>query len=1039
MQKFIFCNCRLLFLITLFLYSFCAIAQPSQLIFDRYTTDDGLSDNGCHKVVQDEDGFIWVATNSGLNRFDGKDFIKFYSNGSTNSLPNNYINTIVHLPQHKLAIGTMDGIGILNTVTGVCKNIYIPADSSLYSTTNAVTDIISDKDSNLVVGTSAGIYIFNSALQLIFRYDAFTKEDIGRKRLLFKPDLYLLPDGRVIAFASNGIIYVINSKKRTLQNIKDITGHEFDGLKKWNGNTSSIKGGNKYGQFFFINVTEHIDSLYVVDLPHQKTSASALHFPAVTGIDWSSKFFMLNDTLLCLSAQLNNNAIYLMRYDVRTLKTSYIKNILQESGCWDMITDNNNRIWICCYDGIYKQSFLKASFHNIEPEAETPGSVAGDMMGFIHYGNRYFILKDYVGLLIYDDSLHYIKTISLFPLVNNNHPWNISYYKKDTLLVTTASGILLFNTNDYSLKRFIQPGMPDVIDKNAITCSFIDSYHQLWMGIAAGNGLFRMNTITHEWKYFSPQIPNAVFKFRYPWNIVEDNTGKIWMSSHEGITRWNQQKQTFDTVITQLPYVGNIIGLANMLTIDAQNNLWIIEKDFILIKWNLNTGKFTAFPRPSNIPSSETEMIAGPWHNCLWITTEENLLSFNITTQQYQLIKKTDGLFDNQVKSDLYFDTSTQRLFTGFTNVFTWFYPDSVLKARKPLQPIITSIKRIGDSASLEKDSALSFSYDQNSFEFNFTGINYDDGQSNTYEYRLFEKKPAAFIRIGSQKTVTFANLQPGKYTFQVKAVLSDGTVSSKPASVYFSIAYPFFETWWFYVLMTISFAAILYLLYRSRINQLLKLQTVRNNISADLHDDIGARLTNINLLSALGEQKIHEPLEASDYLKRIATEVQSSGEALDDIVWSINTRNDSMNEITARMRRYAAEIFDSTSIQYSMYVDAMLARLKLPMEKRRNLFLIYKEAINNVYKHASASEVKINITITNHILIMEISDNGKGFDLQQPTHRNGLKNMQYRMQKSGGSVIMNSSPGNGTTIQIKLPVTGASPKRSIWVWMKIK
>ncbi len=1039
MKQSIFSNCRLLVISIFFFHPFYIAAQPAQLIFDRYTTDDGLSDNGCHKVVQDEDGFMWIATNSGLNRFDGKDFVKFYSNGSANSLPNNYINTIVRLPEHKLAIGTLEGIGIFNTVTGVCKNTYIPADSSLYSTTNAVNDIILDKDSNLVVGTNVGIYIFNAALQLIFRYDAFTKADIGKKRLLFMPYLYLLPDGRVIAFASDGSIYLLNTKKKTLQNIKDIPGHEFDLLKKWSGNLKLIKGGNKYGQFFFINTGEHVDSLYVVDLPHQKTSASALRFPKATNIDWSSKFFMLNDSMLCFSVPSNNNGIYLMRYDVRSLKTGYIKNILPESDCWDMIADNNNRIWICCYDGIYKQSFLKAAFHNIEPQAEVPGKITGDMVGFIHYGNKYFMLKDYAGLLIYDSSLHYIKTISLFPAVNNNHPWNISYYKKDTLLVTTANGILLFNTNNYSLTRFVRPGMPQVIDENAITCSFIDSYHQLWMGIGAGNGLFRMNMLTREWKYFSPKIPNAVFKFRYPWNIVEDNSGKIWMGSHEGITRWNQQKQSFDTVITQLPYVGNLVGLLNMFTIDAQNNLWIIENDFILVKWNLNTGKFTAFPRPQNIPSSKPEMIAGPWHNCIWITAEENLLSFNITTQQYRLIKKTDGLFDNQVKSNLYLDASTQRLFAGFANVFTWFYPDSVLKARKPLQPVITGIKRIGDSVSLEKDSALLFSYDQNSFEFNFTGINYDDGQSNTYEYRLFEKKPAAFIDIGSQKTLTLANLKPGKYTFQVKAVLSDGTVSNTPAAVYFSIAYPFFETWWFYVLMTISLAAILYLLYRYRINQLLKLQSVRNNISADLHDDIGARLTSINLLSALGEQKIHEPLEASDYLKRIATEVQSSGEALDDIVWSINTRNDSMNEITARMRRYAAEIFDSTSIQYSIYVDDMPVQLKLPMEKRRNLFLIYKEAINNIYKHASASEVKISIATTNHMLIMEISDNGKGFDLQQPTHRNGLKNMQYRMQKPGGLVVINSSPGNGTTVKIELPVASASLKRSIRAWMKIK
>ena len=116
-------------------------------------------------------------------------------------------------------------------------------------------------------------------------------------------------------------------------------------------------------------------------------------------------------------------------------------------------------------------------------------------------------------------------------------------------------------------------------------------------------------------------------------------------------------------------------------------------------------------------------------------------------------------------------------------------------------------------------------------------------------------------------------------------------------------------------------------------------MQKVRNNISADLHDDIGARLTNINILSALGEQKINEPQQASDYLKRISNEVQTSGEALDDIVWSIDTKNDSMEEITARMRRYAAEVFDGTTIQYAIDTDENILNMQNFQWKSAGIF----------------------------------------------------------------------------------------------------
>ena len=201
----------------------------------------------------------------------------------------------------------------------------------------------------------------------------------------------------------------------------------------------------------------------------------------------------------------------------------------------------------------------------------------------------------------------------------------------------------------------------------------------------------------------------------------------------------------------------------------------------------------------------------------------------------------------------------------------------------------------------------------------------------------------------------------------------------------------------------------------------------------------LGARLTNINILSALGEQKVNQPEQASEYLKRISTEVQTSGEALDDIVWSINTRNDSVDEITARMRRYAAEIFDGTSILYTINTDENLLAEKLPMEKRRDLFLLYKEAVNNIHKHAMATEVTINVKSKNNNLLMQIIDNGKGFNVQQSTHRNGLKNMQQRMQKWRGVFTVQSTPGNGTVLKIILPFSNASLKRSILKWFAKK
>jgi len=691
--------------------SFCSTAQPQQLIFDKYTTDNGLSNNNCNNIVQDEDGFIWIATMSGLNRFDGKDFVKYFSNGSPNQLPGNFINKMVCLPQHKIAVATNEGLAILDSRTGAVRQLIIPAADELKETTNAVADIVTDKRGNLIVGTNGGVYIFNAALKLIFRYDAYTVEDISKKRLLYigGSALHLIPDGRVLIVGNFGFIYILNIEKKRLQNIKDISGSEFNLLRRWNGTLGYICGSNKYGQLFFIKFIRSIDSLFVVDLPHQISFTSTLPFSVEKEINWGSQIMLLNDSLLSVSAN-NHDGVYLFHFNSNTLAATFTRRILPGAFCRDIMLDKNNRTWVGSEEGVFKQSFSKALFNNIFPSTQISTS-AGDktVTDIIHYQSKYFINQYKVGTLVYNDSLHFIRNINFNKAGKSNWPWNISYYTKDTLLIATGAGALLLNTVDYTVKKFWQKDMPAVIDSNAITSSLVDSHQQLWMGISKGNGVFKINMSTHEWKYFSPKVADAIFKLRYPTSIAEDRNGNVWMSGAEGITRWNQQKQTFDTLIKELPGLNDVTPSWNYLTIDGDNNLWLLKADLILAKWNLNTQQLKFIRRPANIPPLIAETIYGPWENCLWIVTDKGLLSFNIFTEQFHLITKSDGLFDDYVNGTLYFDTATHHLFAGFNNVFSWFYPQDVLKEKNPVQTIITDIRKIGDSSSLAADSLLSF------------------------------------------------------------------------------------------------------------------------------------------------------------------------------------------------------------------------------------------------------------------------------------------------------------------------------------------
>jgi len=230
----------------------------------------------------------------------------------------------------------------------------------------------------------------------------------------------------------------------------------------------------------------------------------------------------------------------------------------------------------------------------------------------------------------------------------------------------------------------------------------------------------------------------------------------------------------------------------------------------------------------------------------------------------------------------------------------------------------------------------------------------------------------------------------------------------------------------WRLVALAASIVALsLYSLYRRRIRQILELQTVRcERIARDLHDDIGSTLSNINMLSAITMNKLDIPEEAVRHLKRISEEVSNCSQALDDIIWSANSRNDTLDETIARMRRYYAELFELPgNIDCRLDMDERFTSRKIPMEQRQDIYFIYKESLNNIYKHAAATTASVRVAVEGPRLKLEFTDNGRGFDVTRQSHRNGLKNMRTRVEKWKGRMSVDSNKGHGTKLQICLPI----------------
>ena len=278
-------------------------------------------------------------------------------------------------------------------------------------------------------------------------------------------------------------------------------------------------------------------------------------------------------------------------------------------------------------------------------------------------------------------------------------------------------------------------------------------------------------------------------------------------------------------------------------------------------------------------------------------------------------------------------------------------------------------------------------------------------------------------IELGKSSIINFNNLAGGNY--QLTFI---NRKNQQQAKINFSVAFVFWQRWWFspfVFLITFSILAIIfYFFYLIRLRQQLRTQLIRDNIARDLHDDMGSYLSSISILSQNVEKlSLNDPVKARQSLQKIGEIARQVMDTMGDIVWSINPAQDSMEQIVGRMKDLGNEIFLNQEVEMEFLVSNSVTKTNLSLENRRDFFLIYKEALTNIQKYAEASTVLVELSNEGNTIIMNIKDNGKGFDIEHLQHRtlggNGLRNMQARAEKLGGKLMIESKINEGTTIKL--------------------
>ena len=325
---------------------------------------------------------------------------------------------------------------------------------------------------------------------------------------------------------------------------------------------------------------------------------------------------------------------------------------------------------------------------------------------------------------------------------------------------------------------------------------------------------------------------------------------------------------------------------------------------------------------------------------------------------------------------------------------------------------------------SLLKLRKIELSNDRNTFSISFTLTGMPQSDTLVYSYKL-DGAEKDWMQTPKPITVNYTLLPPGSYTFLVKAQNQNKTFSTAITKLPILIRIPFWLSWWFILLCCLLFTSIIYYFHRQSVNRILAIEAIRQKVARDLHDDMGSTLSTINILSMMAKNKLGEdPVKASEFLSKISDNSSRMMEAMDDIVWSINPANDSMDKIVARMRGFATEVLEAKDIDLSFNVTGDIHSIHLDMEQRRDFFLIYKEAINNIAKYAHCKKVSISLLSSPHMLALTIEDNGVGFNVESADTGNGLSNMRKRAENFGDNFSIQSQQGHGTTVRLQLTIT---------------
>lgn len=1055
--------------------------QSQNLIVNEFTIEDGLSQTVSTSLLQDNFGFIWVGTEDGLNRFDGYGFKHFMHDPlNSNSLCHNFITCLMQDSKDRIWIGTRKGLSIYNPVYQSFQSYFFDKEDSLTLNHSSILTIFQSSNEEIYIGTVTG---FNKVVEnrhdSLISFVRFKTSEIPDSTSVLRGAVH-----NIIEDNSKNLWLAIQSKdKSTNKDIGTLSSYDFnskkfshffyfdnnrDGLQTKALKSLHFENNNLWVGTFHDGLIKAVIStenkIKVEDDNYRWNSTSSpIQHNLINVITGDKKTIWIGTYEGLSSIDKGSNKVK------NHPLTNKRNEVFQSLKINDLLIDNSENLWIASVNGLFHYIKSQENFESFTRKPDDQNSIlGGDIFSICEdsYGNIWaasygsglnkisltnsekFIVEKYVagkrglksGQILrikedYENNIWLATFDGLSRIINTNknnpifeyftpdnsnlstrYYYDLFIHSPNKLIgITYQTGIdmIKFNSSGLNVRNYKYTFTNSNEDK-IISC-FIDNLNQLWIitNRALVNGFINQN---FELEFRLIDFPKDQWeKFRehlfFNFNRINKNT--LLVGTNTGLLMINFEKS-------------------------IEENLYKVLELKIL---TTNNG----------LPNNTVYAIAGDKKNNYWLSTNKGISKFSLENERFINYEVAGDLKMNEFNAGSVEIGKKGHIYFGGVGGFIRFHPDSIKLNTFIPQIVLTDIKLFNQSINinsgkkviLEKSilyqKQIELAYSDNMITFEFAVINFDQPEKNNYFYML-EGLQSYWVNSGTGRQATFTKLNNGKYTFRVKAVNNYGIWSSRETSIILIVNPPPWKTWWAYSFYGLLFISCVVLLLKIRDREIKreievtrKIEAakaeerikVRSKTSQDFHDEAGNKLTKITLFTSLAKKAAKENPILEEYLTKIQENTKELSNGMRDFLWVLDVGKDSLFDMLKRIEDFGNSMFEPTEIRFTVKgIDQKFKQLILPMEVRRSLILIFKEAINNSFKYSKAKNVFINIDYENDFLEINLVDDGIGFELGEKSNGYGLKNMTARAEKLNGTLQIISSKAKGTKIKLRCNIT---------------